>query len=64
MTLEFTVPDMACVACSTAITKAVIALDPTARVSADPKTKQVTIDSQTDADALKAAIIAAGYTMA
>ena len=64
MTIELTVPDMACSACSQAITKAVTALDAAAKVSADPQTKQVSIDTQADAVAIKAAITAAGYTVA
>jgi copper chaperone len=64
MTIELTVPDMACSACSATITKAVTALDSAAKVSADPKTKQVSIDTQADAAAVRAAITAAGYTVA
>lgn len=64
MTLKLTVPDMACQACVGSITKAVTALDPAAQIDADPKTKQVTIETQADATAVKAAITAAGYTVA
>ena len=64
MSLQFTVPNMACSACSDTITKAVIALDPTANVQADPKTKLVNIDTQASETAVKEAITAAGYTVA
>jgi copper chaperone len=63
MTLALTVPDMACSACAETITKAVTALDPAAQVQADPKTKQVNIETQADAAVVKNAITAAGYTV-
>ncbi|HIK55405.1 MAG TPA: heavy-metal-associated domain-containing protein [Synechococcales cyanobacterium M55_K2018_004] len=64
MTLQLTVPDMACSACAEAITKAVQAIDAAATVNADPKTKQVNIDTQASEAEVKAAITAAGYTVA
>lgn len=64
MTLQFKVPNMACSACSDTITKAVVAIDPTAKVEADPKTKLVTIDTQEPETTVKQAIAAAGYTIA
>jgi copper chaperone len=63
MTLELTVPNMACSACAETITKAVTAIDPAAKISADPATKQVSIETQADASAVKEAITAAGYTV-
>ena len=64
MTLQLTVPNMACSACAEKITNAVTSLDPTAQVTADPKPKQVNIDSQADVTAIKTAITEAGYTVA
>lgn len=64
MTLELTVPNMACSACSETITKAIQAIDPAAAVQADPKTKQVNIETQASEAAIKQAITAAGYTVA
>lgn len=64
MTLQLTVPNMACSACGETITKAVLALDPVAQVETDPKTKLVRIDSQQPETAIKEAITAAGYTIA
>ncbi len=61
--LTLTVPDMACTACATTITAAIHALDPAAAVTADPTTKVVTLQSSADPSALKAAIVAAGYTV-
>lgn len=63
MTLEFKVPNMACAACVTTITNAVTAINSTAKVEADPKTKQVKIETQQPETAVKQAIIAAGYTI-
>jgi len=61
MTLQLTVPSMACSACADTITQAVAAIDPTATVDADPKTKLVNIDTQQSEVAVKAAIASAGY---
>ena len=63
MTLEFTVPNMACSACAETITKAVVAIDPSATVAADPKTKQVKIETGQPEGVVKEAITAAGYTV-
>lgn len=64
MTLELTVPNMACSACGETITKAIKAVDPTAKVEADPKTKLVSVETQASATAIKEAITAAGYSIA
>lgn len=64
MALQLTVPNMACSACGETITKAVKALDPTATVQADPKTKLVNIETQQSETAIKQAIVDAGYTVA
>jgi len=64
MTLQLTVPNMACSACVTTITEAVKEIDTTAKVEADPKTKLVNIETQQSETAIKAAITAAGYTVA
>jgi copper chaperone len=64
MAFALTVPNMACSACGDTITRAIKAIDPTATVQADPKTKLVNIDTQASETAIKQAIIAAGYTVA
>jgi copper chaperone len=64
MTLQLTVPNMACSACSDTITKAIQTIDPAATVQADPKTKLVTIETQAADTAIKQAIADAGYTVA
>lgn len=64
MTLQLTVPNMACSACGETITNAVKAVDSTATVQADPKTKLVNIETQQSETAIKQAITDAGYTVA
>lgn len=64
MTLQLKVPKMACSACGETITKAVKAVDPTATVQTDPKTKLVEIETQVSQRAIAQAITAAGYPVA
>jgi copper chaperone len=56
MTLQITVPNMACSACGDTITKAVKTVDPTATVQADPKTKIVLVDTNASETVIKEAI--------
>jgi copper chaperone len=64
MTIELNIPNMACGACGETITIAVKKIDPTATVQADPKTKQVKIETQASQSAIESAITAAGYQVA
>lgn len=64
MTLQINVPDMACGACASTITKAITALDATAIVEPDLTTKWISITTQAEAEVVKEAIAAAGYTVA
>lgn len=64
MSLQLTVPNMACSACSETIAKAVKAIDPAATVEADTKTKLVIIETQAPETTIKQAIADAGYTVA
>ncbi len=64
MTLQLKIPNMACSACVTTITNAITAIDPTAKVEADSKTKLVNIETQQSEAAVKEAISLAGYTVA
>jgi copper chaperone len=61
MTLEFTVPDMACGACANTIEKAIKAIDPAAEMTADTTTKLVKISTTTVSETVKQAIEQAGY---
>ncbi|QDL12638.1 copper chaperone (plasmid) [Brasilonema octagenarum UFV-E1] len=63
MNLQLNVPNMACSACAETITKAVKAVDPTATVQADPKTKLVSIETQASQTLVKQAITDAGYSV-
>jgi copper chaperone len=64
MTLQLKVPKIACSACVNTVTKAVIAIDPTAKVEADTKTKMVSIETQTSEAEIKEAIATVGYPAA
>lgn len=64
MTLQLTVPNMACSACSDTITKAIQTIDPSAKVNADSKTKLVSVDTLASETEIKQAITTAGYTVA
>ena len=64
MTLQLKVLNMACSACGETITKAIRAVEPTATVQTDPKTKLLSIETQASQAAVKEAIAAAGYSVA
>ena len=64
MSLQLTVPNMACSACSDTITNAIKSIDPNATVTTDPKTKLVNVETQASEDAVKQVITEAGYTVA
>lgn len=61
MTIELKVPNMACGACAKTITQAVIDIDPKASVKAEPKTKQVIINTQASESSIREALDTAGY---
>ncbi len=63
MTIQFQVEGMSCQHCVGAVTKAVQSLDAAAQVRVDLPAGRVAIDSAQSADALKAAIDEAGYTV-
>jgi copper chaperone len=64
MTIELTIPDMACGACVTTITEAIQHLDAQAKIETDLKTKQITIASTASESSLRQAISTAGYSPA
>jgi copper chaperone len=63
MTIEFQVEGMSCQHCIAAVTNAVREHDAAAQVQVDLASGRVVIDSAQSADALKAAIDEAGYTV-
>ncbi|HQT87326.1 MAG TPA: heavy-metal-associated domain-containing protein [Acidiphilium sp.] len=60
---EFTIPDMECKSCVSAITGAVHALDPNATITTDLTTHQISIESSINPQALREAITARGFTV-
>ena len=59
--IQFQVEGMSCNHCVRAITQAVQAVDPAARVTADVPTQAVQVESAADRGALRQAIEGAGY---
>ena len=59
--IEFQVSGMSCGGCVASVTRAVKAVDAGAEVSADLPTQKVRVQSQAEAEQLKAAIEDAGY---
>ncbi|ABA23165.1 heavy-metal-associated domain-containing protein [Anabaena sp. FACHB-709] len=64
MTIQLTVPNMACSACANNITNAVKTVDVDAIVQADPQTKLVNVETQASETSIKDALAAAGYPAA
>ncbi len=63
MTIEFQVEGMSCQHCVAAVTNAIREQDAAAQVKIDLATGRVAVDSTQSAEALKAAIDEAGYTV-
>ena len=61
---KFTVPEMSCGHCKTAIEDAIAAIDSRAKVSVDLTAREVEVDSALAADTLISAMVAAGYEAA
>ncbi|MGQ7791528.1 heavy-metal-associated domain-containing protein [Faunimonas sp. B44] len=59
--LRLHVPDMVCGGCARAVGKAVGALDPDARLEADPDSREARVTSSADPQALLAALEKAGF---
>ena len=59
--IELTINDMTCGGCVASITRVVKGLDPNAMVDANVESRQVRINSQTDTEAVVAAIANAGF---
>ena len=62
--LEFQIPNMSCGHCVKAITEAVQAVDPAARVQADLPQHQVQVHSSAPREQLAAKLAEAGYAPA
>jgi copper chaperone len=61
MSIEFKVPDMTCGHCVATITKAVHGVAPDATVTTDLGSHRVKVEGATDGEAVRQAIVAAGY---
>lgn len=63
MKLQLLVPNMACGSCAKTITNAVKSVDQAAKVEADPKTKQVAVETNASENTIREAIKGAGYAV-
>lgn len=63
MQLQLKVSNMACSTCADRITEAITAVDPTAKVAADCKTKVVNVETEQPESAVRQAIATAGYSV-
>ena len=59
--LTLDIPNMSCGHCVRAITQAVVAADPAAKVQADLATRTVQVDTTASRDAVVASLTEAGY---
>lgn len=58
---ELQVEKMTCGGCASRVTRAVLAVDDTAKVNVDLRNKTVHVESDLDVDAVASAITQAGY---
>jgi len=61
MNLTFIVPKLACAACVATVTQAIQTVDPHAKVSGDPGTKQVRVMTTVDPEQIYQALVQVGY---
>jgi copper chaperone len=59
--MQFHVEAMTCGGCARAVTAAIRELDPEARVTADPPTRRVEVDTKRSEAEVRAALTAAGF---
>lgn len=59
--LHFTIPNMTCGGCAKSVTRALLSVDPHARIDTDPPKRAVRVDSTFDESAFRAALNEAGY---
>lgn len=58
---RFHIPNMTCGGCAKSVTKALLSVDPQARIEADPPTREVRVESTVDESAFLVALSEAGY---
>ena len=61
---DLTIPDMTCGGCARGVTAAIKAVDPAAELVIDIETHKVQVKTSASSDAIKAAILEAGFTPA
>lgn len=59
--IRFHIPNMTCGGCAKSVTKALLSVDPHARIETDPPAREVRVGSTSDESALRAALSGAGY---
>ncbi|MGE7955616.1 heavy-metal-associated domain-containing protein [Pseudomonas sp. NPDC089530] len=59
--LRFHIPNMTCGGCAKSVTRALLSVDPQARIETDPPTREVRVESTLDANALRSVLSEAGY---
>ncbi|MGV8987742.1 MAG: heavy-metal-associated domain-containing protein [Cypionkella sp.] len=60
--LDLTIPDMTCGGCARGVTAAIKAIDPGAELVIDIDTHKVQVKTSATAEAVKAAVVEAGFT--
>lgn len=59
--IRFHIPNMTCGGCAKSVTKALLSIDPQARIETDPTALEVRMDSALDKSAFLAVLSGAGY---
>lgn len=59
--LRFHIPNMTCGGCAKSVTRALLSVDPEARIVTDPPNREVRVESALEEDAFLAALSEAGY---
>ena len=59
--LRFHIPNMSCGGCSKSVTKALLGVDPEARIETDTTAREARVESTVEEDVFIAALTAAGY---
>ena len=57
----FHIPNMTCGGCARSVTKALLSIDPQARIETDPPAREARMDSALDKSAFLAVLSEAGY---
>jgi copper chaperone len=57
----FHIPNMTCGGCARSVTKALLSIDPQARIETDPPAREARMDSALDKSAFLAVLSDAGY---